>query len=73
MFSNRGGSNRVRASGYRRLLQERGFEVLAFEVLDRLPDQEVSRIRPQLDRQFRGLADDDLATLKFRVVARLTP
>jgi SAM-dependent methyltransferase len=73
MFSNRGGSNRVRASGYTQALQERGFEVLAFEVLDRLPGDEVSRIRPHLDPQFRELDDDDLAILKFRLVARRKP
>jgi SAM-dependent methyltransferase len=71
MFSNRGGSNRIRASGYRRLLDKHGFDVLSFKTLRQARMDDVRHVRPMLDRQFRDLADDDLQMLMFRLVARL--
>lgn len=70
MFSNRGGSNRVRASGYRDLLTRHGFEILSLSVLERLPAADLARVKPHFVRRFRDLPDDDLSILSFSVVAR---
>jgi len=70
MFSNRGGSNRVRASGYREALAASGFEIVAFDTLERLPPGDLQRVRPHLAPRFRALDDDDLSIVKFRLVAR---
>lgn len=70
MFSSRGGSNRVRASGYRRTLAHHGFEILSFSVLERLSASDLGAVKPHFARRFRDLGDDDLAILKFSVVAR---
>ena len=70
MFSNRGGSNRARASEYKRLFAENALEIRNFEVLDRMSDGEVEDYRPHLHLHYRELPTDDLAILRFRVVAQ---
>jgi len=70
MFGNRGGSNRVRASQYRDILQRSGLEIVSFSVLERMADKELAAVKPQFNRRFRALTDDDLAVLKFALVAR---
>ncbi len=70
MFSNRGGSNRARASEYKRIFADKALEIRNFEVLDRMGDGEVEDYRPQLHLHYRELPTDDLAILRFRVVAQ---
>ncbi len=70
MFSERGGSNRVRAQEYKELLEKNDFSILSFNILERMPLAEVIKIKPYFDEQFKKYSDDELSILKFRIVAR---
>jgi SAM-dependent methyltransferase len=72
MFGNRGGSNRVRASGYRQVLQAHNFKILSFDILERLPVDQLTPVKARFNRRFTDLEDEDLSILKFRLVGRLT-
>lgn len=71
MFSERGGSNRVRAFGYRKRLEVNNFSILSFEVLEKMSLEELDKIRWNFDRKFRSLSNDELCILKFRIVGKL--
>lgn len=73
MYDQKGVPNRLRVDSYRRLLEERGFEVLHFASTQRADPQDIAAIRPRLARAFRGLDDEDLAWLGFWMVVRKKP
>ncbi len=71
MFSKRGGSNRVRANGYKKQLEVNNLSVLSFNVLERMPLPELKKIKRLFDDQFKNLTNEELSILKFRLVAQM--
>jgi SAM-dependent methyltransferase len=71
MFSKRGGSNRVRAFGYKKRLEVNNFSILNFTVLESMPIPELKKIKYRFNDHFSSLTKEELSILKFRVVAQL--
>lgn len=71
MFSKRGGSNRVRAHGYKKRLEVNNFSVMSFNVLERMEPTELKKIKKHFDDQFKALTTEELSILKFRIVGQM--
>ncbi len=71
MFSERGGSNRVRAFGYRKRLEVNNFSILSFNVLEQMEISDLKKIKRHFDDRFSSLTNEELSILKFRIVGRL--
>jgi SAM-dependent methyltransferase len=71
MFSNRGGSNRVRMGGYKTILEKNNFKILSLTPLQTISMEALEKIKPHFDSKFKNIPNEELQVLKFRVVAQL--
>jgi SAM-dependent methyltransferase len=71
MFSKRGGSNRVRAYGYRKRLEVNNFKILSFKILESMSAADLKKAKRHFNDRFASLTNEELSILKFRIVAKL--
>lgn len=69
MYSNRGGTNQEPMGAFVRACELAGFNNIQVEVLERISDEEVKRLRPLLHPDFRGRQTQDLTVLSFALTA----